>query len=146
MSLWKGDVGSVKRIYYFGAGIALGAVATRRTRRAKEAAREALKASLTPSAIAADVADAIAELGNAIGAFASDVRQGAINRRSSYRPMIDNATGAVVMVGPELAGPIGEDVPPPVEQRAPGGLPPRRNTAQPERKSTTAARQARRSA
>lgn len=137
----------MKRIYYFGAGIALGAVATRRTRRAKEAAREALKASLTPSAIAADVADAIAELGNAIGAFASDVRQGAINRRTSYRPMIDNATGAVVMVGPELAGPAGENVPAPIEQRVPGGLPPRRHSATPEPgKAGAAARQARRSA
>jgi len=136
----------VKRIYYFGAGIALGAVATRRTRRAKEAAREALKASLTPSAIAADVADAIAELGNAIGAFASDVRQGAINRRTSYRPMIDNATGAVVMVGPELAGPGAEDVAPPIEQRSPGGLPPRRSGSAQEQRKTTATRQARRSA
>lgn len=134
----------VKRIYYFGAGIALGAVATRRTRRAKEAAREALKASLTPSAIAADIADAIAELGNAIGAFASDVRQGAINRRTSYRPVIDNATGAVVMVGPELAGPVGEDGPPLIEQRAPGGLPPRRNTAQHGQQKTSSS--ARRSA
>ena len=70
----------MKRIYYFGAGVALGVAATRRTRRAKEAAREALKAKVTPSAIAADVADAIAELGNAVGAFAADVRQGAINR------------------------------------------------------------------
>ncbi len=97
----------VKRIYYFGAGIALGVAATRRTRRAKEAAREALKAKVTPSAIAADVADAIAELGNAVGYFAADVRQGVLNRRASYRPMIDNATGAVVLVGPEGAGPGG---------------------------------------
>ena len=96
----------VKRIYYFGAGLALGVAATRRTRRAKEAAREALKAKVTPSAIAADMADAIAELGNAVGYFAADVRQGVLNRRASYRPMIDNATGAVVLVGPEGAGPV----------------------------------------
>lgn len=95
----------MKRIYYFGAGVALGAAAMRRTRRAKEAARAALAAKLTPSAIAADVADAIAELGNAVGAFASDVRQGAVNRRASYRPMIDNDSGAVHLVGPEIAGP-----------------------------------------
>jgi len=96
----------VKRIYYFSAGIALGAVATRRTRRAKEAARAALAAKLTPSAIAADVADAIAELGNAVGSFASDVRQGAANRRASYRPMIDNATGSFAMLSPDQAGPV----------------------------------------
>src|SRR5690349_15600702 len=93
-------------MYYFGAGVALGVAATRRTRRAKEAAREALKAKVTPSAIAADLADAIAELGNAVGYFAADVRQGVLNRRASYRPMVDNATGAVVLVGPEGAGPI----------------------------------------
>ncbi len=95
----------MKRIYYFSAGIALGAVATRRTRRAKEAARAALAAKLTPSAIAADVADAIAELGNAVGSFAADVRQGAANRRATYRPMIDNATGSVAMLAPDQAGP-----------------------------------------
>ena len=106
-------------MYYFGAGIAIGVAATRRTRRAKEAAREALKAKVTPSAIAADVADAIAELGNAVGAFAADVRQGAINRRASYRPLVDNATGAVIMVGPETLGPP----PAPIEQRAPGAPP-----------------------
>jgi len=110
----------MKRIYYFGAGIALGVAATRRTRRAKEAAKQALKAKVTPSAIAADVADAIAELGNAVGAFASDVRQGAINRRASYRPLVDNATGSVILVGPEELGPA----PAPVEPRAPGAPPP----------------------
>jgi len=131
----------VKRIYYFGAGVALGVAATRRTRRAKEAAREALKAKVTPSAIAADVADAIAELGNAVGYFAADVRQGVLNRRASYRPMIDNATGAVVLVGPEGAGPVSPAPAGPDEvrrsrvsdqtadlphRRAPGAPPPRR--------------------
>ncbi len=116
----------MRRVYYFGAGVALGVAATRRTRRAKEAAREALKAKLTPSAIAADIADAIAELGNAVGAFASDVRQGAINRRASYRPLVDNTTGAVAMVPPEALGPAPE----PVEPRAPGAPPPPRH-AQP---------------
>ena len=115
----------MKRIYYFGAGIALGVAATRRTRRAKDAAREALKAKVTPSAIAADVADAVAELGNAVGAFAADVRQGAINRRAGYRPLIDNSTGAVVLVGPEALGPASLE---PVEPRAPGA-PPSRPTA-----------------
>jgi hypothetical protein len=114
----------MKRVYVFGAGVALGVAATRRTRRAKEAAAAAMKAKLTPSAIAADLADAIAELGNAVGAFASDVRQGAINRRASYRSLVDNSTGAVVMVPPEALGPAPE----PVEPRIPGGLPPTRPT------------------
>lgn len=86
---------------YFVAGVAIGAVGTRRTRRAKEAARAALAAKLTPSAVAADVADAMAELGNAVGSFASDVRQGAANRRAAYRPMIDGATGSVALLAPD---------------------------------------------
>jgi len=122
MTEW--ETAAMKRIYYFGAGVALGVAATRRTRRAKQAAREALKAKLTPSAIAADVADAIAELGNAVGSFASDVRQGAINRRAGYRPLVDNSTGAVVMVPPEALGPPPE----PIEPRAPGAPPPARHT------------------
>lgn len=105
----------MKRLYYFCAGVALGVAATRRTRRAKEAAAAALKAKLTPSAIAADVADAIAELGNAVGSFAADVRQGAANRRTAYRPMVDGATGSVVMVAPDRSGPYV------VDQRALGG-------------------------
>ena len=127
----------MKKLYVFGAGVALGVAATRRIRRAKEAAAAAMKAKLTPSAIAADIADAIAELGNAVGAFASDVRQGAVNRRVSYRPLVDNASGAVVMVPPEALGPAPE----PIEPRIPGGLPPSR--PRPERVS---ARQVRHSA
>ncbi len=91
-------------MFYFSAGVALGAMATRRTRRAKEAARAAMAAKLTPSAIAADVADAIAELGNAVGSFTADLRQGAANRRGAYRPMIDGGTGAVAMLAPDQLG------------------------------------------
>ncbi|TKV60415.1 hypothetical protein FDO65_01485 [Nakamurella flava] len=126
----------MKRMYVFGAGVALGVAATRRTRRAKEAAAAAMKAKLTPSAIAADVADAIAEIGNAVGAFATDVRQGAVNRRASYRTVIDNQTGAVLLVGPESIGPVEGTIDgvsdaatlPPVQpqRRAPGAPPPTR--------------------
>ncbi len=91
----------MKSRYVFTAGVALGVAATRRTRRAKVAAREALKARLTPSAIAADLADAVAEIGNAVGSFASDVKQGAANRRASYRPVIESSTGSVMMLAPE---------------------------------------------
>src|SRR6195952_930592 len=100
----EGTSSTVKRIYYSSAGVALGAMATRRTRRAKEAARAAMAAKMTPSAIAADVADAIAELGNAVGSFAADLRQGAANRRAAYRPMVDGVTGAVAMLAPDQLG------------------------------------------
>jgi hypothetical protein len=92
-------------MYIFGAGVALGVATTRRSRRAKEAARAALAAKLTPSVIAADLADAVAELGGAIGSFAADVRQGAANRRASYRPMVDSATGSIAMLAPDQLGP-----------------------------------------
>ena len=85
----------------FTAGVALGVAATRRTRRAKVAAREALAAKLTPSAIAADLADAIAEVGNALGSLAADIKQGAANRRASYRPVIDSANGSLLLIAPE---------------------------------------------
>jgi len=98
----------VRRLYYFTAGVALGVAAARRTRRAKEAAKAAFIAKFTPSAIAADVADAIAELGQAVGSFASDIRMGAVNRRASYRPMIDGPTGDVVMLPPERVAAITE--------------------------------------
>lgn len=96
----------MKRLYIFAAGVVLGIATTRRTRRAKEAARAALAAKLTPSAIAADFADALAEVGTAVGSFSADVRMGATNRRASYRPMIDGADGSVKMVPPEAAAQI----------------------------------------
>lgn len=102
------DASVVKRMYYFTAGIALGVAASRRTRRAKEAAKAAFLAKFTPSAIAADVADAIAEIGQAVGSFASDVRMGAVNRRASYRPVIDGSNGNLVMVPPELSSAVAE--------------------------------------
>lgn len=98
----------MKRLYVFAAGVVLGVAATRRTRRAKEAARAALARKLTPSAIAADLADAVAEVGNAVGSFAADVRMGAANRRASYRPMIDGHDGSVKMVPPETVAEITE--------------------------------------
>lgn len=98
----------MKRMYYFTAGVALGVAATRRTRRAKQAAKAAFAAKFTPAAIAADVADAVAEIGQALGSLATDIRMGAVNRRATYRPMIDGATGGVVMVAPEHAALITE--------------------------------------
>lgn len=98
----------MKRMYYFTAGVALGVAAARRTRRAKQAAKAAFAAKFTPSAIAADMADAIAEIGQAVGSFATDIRMGAVNRRATYRPMIDGTTGGVVMVPPEHAVAITE--------------------------------------
>jgi hypothetical protein len=108
MSADRREARDVKRLYYFTAGVAFGVAATRRTRRAKEAAKAAFVAKFTPSAIAADVADAIAEIGHAVGSLSSDIRMGAVNRRASYRPMVDGTTGDVVMLPPEQVAAITE--------------------------------------
>jgi hypothetical protein len=108
MSADRWEARDVKRLYYFTAGVALGVAATRRTRRAKEAAKAAFIAKFTPSAIAADVADAIAEIGQAVGSLASDIRMGAVNRRASYRPIVDGTTGDVVMLPPEQVAALTE--------------------------------------
>jgi len=91
----------MRRTFYLAVGAAVGVAATRRTRRAKEAA----KAALTPTSLAGEIADAIAELGNALGSFAADVRAGMAERQSQLVAVFDNETGAVVMTPPELAGP-----------------------------------------
>lgn len=92
----------MRRTFYLAVGAAIGVAATRKTRRAKEAAM----AALTPRSVAAEVADAIAEVGNAVGSFAADVRAGMAERETQLVAVIDDATGAVVMTPPELAGPV----------------------------------------
>ena len=91
----------MRRTFYLAVGAAVGVAATRRTRRAKEQAM----AALTPSSLAGNVADAIAELGNAVGSFAADVRAGMDERETQLVAVIDEATGVVVRTPPELAGP-----------------------------------------
>ena len=91
----------MRRTFYLAAGAALGIAATRKTRRAKEAA----KAALTPTSIAGNIADAIAELGNAVGSFAADVRAGMNERQAQLMAVIDEASGTIALTPPELAGP-----------------------------------------
>ncbi|MEO5832597.1 MAG: hypothetical protein ABJA16_04440 [Nakamurella sp.] len=91
----------MRRTFYLAVGAALGVAATRRTRRAKDQAM----AALTPSSVAGNVADAIAELGTAVGSFAADVRAGMQEREAQLVAVIDEASGIVVRTPPELAGP-----------------------------------------
>jgi hypothetical protein len=91
----------MRRTFYLAVGAAMGVAATRRTRRAKDQAM----AALTPTSVAGNVADAIAELGNAVGSFAADVRAGMEERESQLVAVIDEASGVVVRTPPELAGP-----------------------------------------
>lgn len=91
----------MKRTFYLAVGTAIGVALTRRSRRAKEA----LQTSLTPTSMAGEIADAIAELGNAVGSFAADVRAGMREREAQFVAVIDETSGAMVMSPPELAGP-----------------------------------------
>ena len=75
----------MKAVLYFVAGAVVGVAATQRTRRAKQA----IKASLTPSAIAADLAEAVGEIGHAIGSFAADVRAGMEERQAELSAVVD---------------------------------------------------------
>ena len=79
----------MRRTFYLAVGAALGVAATRKTRRAKEQ----VAASLTPASLAGNVADAIAELGNAVGSFAADVRAGMDERESQLIAVIDEGPG-----------------------------------------------------
>ena len=90
----------MRRTFYLAAGAALGVAATRRTRRAKEA----LQARALPTSIASDLADAIAEIGNAVGSFAADVRAGMAAREAQLVEVV-NESGRVSRTPPELAGP-----------------------------------------
>ncbi len=91
----------MRRTFYLAVGAAVGVAVSRRTRRAKEAA----KSALTPSSLAADLADALAELGSAVGSFAADVRAGMAEREAQLVAVVDDISGTVVGVPPELAGP-----------------------------------------
>ena len=97
----------MRRTFYLAVGAALGVAATRRTRRAKDAA----KAALTPDSLAGNIADAIAELGHAVGSFAADVRAGMAERESQLVAVIDDISGSVVQTPPELAGPAAIEAP-----------------------------------
>ncbi|AZI57752.1 hypothetical protein EH165_05910 [Nakamurella antarctica] len=91
----------MRRSFYIAVGAALGVAATRRTQRAKHQ----LQAALTPRSVAGEIADAIAEFGNAVGGFAADVRAGMHEREAQFVAVVDDFSGAVVMSPPELAAP-----------------------------------------
>lgn len=103
----------MRRTFYIGVGAVLGVAATRRTQRAKQAA----KAAATPISLAGQVADAIAELGNAIGSFAADVRAGMAEREAQLVAVVDEVSGTVVLTPPELAGPAAPPVADPGRRR-----------------------------
>jgi len=95
----------LRRTFYVGVGFAIGVAATRRTRRAREAAL----AAITPTSIAANVADAISEVGHSLGGFVTDVRAGMQQREAELVAVVNHQTGVTSWVPPELAGPTRYD-------------------------------------
>ena len=76
----------MRRLFWLGLGVTVGVMATRRV---TSAARH-----LTPGGVAEDLADALRELGTAIGSFGADVRAGMAEREQELHEMVDERTGA----------------------------------------------------
>jgi hypothetical protein len=76
----------VKRLFWLGVGLAVGAYATRR---ATEAAQ-----SLTPAGLGANLADGLRELGAGLGAFGAEVRAGMTERERELAALVERRTGA----------------------------------------------------
>lgn len=75
----------MKRLFWLGVGLGVGALATRR---AQVAAR-----SLTPAGIGANLADGLRELGAGIGAFGAEVRAGMAEREQELTDLVERRTG-----------------------------------------------------
>jgi hypothetical protein len=76
----------MRRLFWLGLGVTVGVLATRRV---TSAARH-----LTPGGLAEDLADAMRELGVAVGSFGADVRAGMVERERELHEMVDERTGS----------------------------------------------------
>ncbi len=76
----------MKRLFWLGVGVAVGAYVTRR---ATEAAH-----SLTPAGVGANIADGLRELGAGLGAFGAEVRAGMTERERELAALVERQTGA----------------------------------------------------
>ena len=75
----------MKRIFWFGVGVATGVAATRK---ATETARQA-----TPSGLASNVGDAMREFGAALGSFGAEVRAGMDEREQELQQLVERQSG-----------------------------------------------------
>ncbi len=75
----------MKRMLWFGLGIAAGVAATRK---ARGAARR-----MSPAGMAENVGDAVRELAEAVGAFGADVRAGMVQRETELLASVTQRTG-----------------------------------------------------
>jgi hypothetical protein len=75
----------MKRVFWFGVGIAAGVALSRK---ASSAARTA-----TTAGIAANLGDAVHELATAVGAFGADIRAGMAEREEELSEMVEQRSG-----------------------------------------------------
>jgi chromosome condensin MukBEF MukE localization factor len=81
----------VKRMLWFGLGLAAGVAATRK---ARDAARR-----MTPAGMAENVGDAVRELAEAVGSFGADVRAGMVQREAELLASVAQRTGIDAIPG-----------------------------------------------
>jgi hypothetical protein len=85
----------VKRILWFGLGIAAGVVASRK---ASAKARR-----MTPAGAAENISDAMRELASAMGSFGADVRAGMVEREAELHAAVAARTGIDTRIGAHRA-------------------------------------------
>jgi hypothetical protein len=81
----------VKRILWFGLGIAAGVAASRK---ASAKARR-----MTPAGAAENVSDAVRELATAVGSFGADIRAGMVEREAQLHATVAARTGIDIASG-----------------------------------------------
>lgn len=75
----------MKRMLWFGLGIAAGIAASRKARRAAH--------RMTPAGAAENVGDAVRELAAAVGSFGAEVRAGMVQREAELHATVTARTG-----------------------------------------------------
>jgi chromosome condensin MukBEF MukE localization factor len=75
----------VRRVLWFGLGIATGVMASRKAR--------AKARQLTPAGAAENISDAVQELAIAMGSFGADVRAGMVEREAQLHAAVVARTG-----------------------------------------------------
>ena len=81
----------MKRILWFGLGIAAGAVASRKA--------SAKVRRMTPAGAAENISDAVRELATAVGSFGADVRAGMVEREAQLHATVVARTGIDIASG-----------------------------------------------
>jgi chromosome condensin MukBEF MukE localization factor len=75
----------MKRMFWFGLGVAAGVVASRKARGAAH--------RMTPAGMAENVGDAVRELAASVGSFGAEVRAGMVQREAELHATVSRRTG-----------------------------------------------------